>query len=376
MYNEPILNDPNKPLVSVLIFNYNYGRYLRECLDSVFTQTYENIEICLSDNASTDDSWNIALEYARKYPGIMTITRNRRNFGLDANFANCFLNARGKYFIQLCSDNALMPEYIKQCVNALESHPSAAFAMVHRMLINKHGQRSEEPPFYNQSCIIPGVEQASVYLMAEVNLSISQIMYNKRITFEKITAGARVASHWYCIRIMDFDICCKSPIIYIKDPLLMHRLHSHNHLFLAAKNLMEIIEPYVLQHQFAEMSSIYNLPKLADRLPQSLDKLSNLCLLYCVRALTANDEKYALRYYHLAAAIAPDVADDPTFKKLEEYWASDVLEKSKIVELLKSTDNLMTRSVSYDPPPGSVPLEISSLTQRRKERKEKRHRIT
>jgi len=360
MYREPLRNNPRKPLVSICIFNYNYGRYLRQCLESAFAQTYDNIEICFSDNASTDDSWDIALEYARKYPGIMNITCNRKNFGSDANFANCFLNVRGKYFNELCSDDALMPEHIEKCVHALEAHPEAGFAMVHRTIIDGRGRRTKEPPFYNQSCIIPGPEQAAVYMMAAVNPSVSQIMYSKKMTYGKTVAGG-LAARWYGTRIMDFDMCCEFPIVYIKEPLLLHRLHSQNDSFRAAGNLMEVIGPYVLQHQFAEMASNYSLTKVVDRLPHSLDKLSKLCLRYCARALVANDVKSALRYFHLAVAVDPDITTDPTFNKLEGYWAADAVEKSSIIESMQSANNLMTRNVSYDPPPGSIPIEVKSL---------------
>jgi len=131
------------PLVSLCIFNYNYGRYLRDCLEGVFSQTYDNIEVCFSDNASTDDSWDIALEYAKKHPGKMHITRNRKNFGSDVNFANCFTHVRGKYFVELCSDDALMPDFVKRCVDVLEAHPEAGYAMVHRTIIDEHNQRTE-----------------------------------------------------------------------------------------------------------------------------------------------------------------------------------------------------------------------------------------
>lgn len=365
MYTGTTQSDSNNPLVSVLIFNYNYGRYLRQCFDSVFAQTYGNIEICFSDNASTDDSWDIALEYARKYPGMMSIFCNRKNFGADVNAENCLKNVRGKYYIMLCSDDALMPEYIEQCVCALEAHPCAGFAMVHRIIINEHGQSVKEPPFYNHSCVIPGPEQAAVYMMAAVNPSISQIMYKKVMTHKKGVKGG-LAARWYGTRIFDFDICCEHAMVYIKEPFLMHRLHSHNDSFRATENLMEVIGPYVLQHQFAEMASTYNLTNVINRLPQSLVKLSKLSMRYCVRALCSNDEKCASRYFHLAVAIAPEIVNDSTFKILQEYWVSDTSDKLKIVASLKSTDNLTTRSVSYDPPPGSIPLEMPILTQRRK----------
>lgn len=353
------MNDLKKPLVTVTIHNYNYGRYLRQCLDSVFSQTYDNIEICFSDNASKDDSWDIAVDYARKYPGRMTLTCNRKNFGSDANFANCLLNVRGKYFVELCSDDALMPEFVKQCVHALETHPNAGFAMVHRTIIDENGRRTEEPPFYNQTCIIPGPEQAAVYMMASVNPSISQIMYNRKMTHGKGVVGG-IAARWYGTRIMDFNICCESDMAYIKEALLLHRLHSGNESARVAENLMEIIGPYVLQHQFAEIASPYNLTKVIERLPQSLDKLGHLCLRYCARSLCVNDERRARRYFHLAVAIMPEITGDPIFKKLDEYWKSDGSEKFRIVETLRSSGNLLNRGVSYDPPPGSIPIEVNT----------------
>ena len=278
-----------------------------------------------------------------KYPEAITITCNRKNFGVEANWRNCNANMRGKYYLSLCSDDVLMPEYIKQCVHALEAHPGAGFAMVHRTIIDEHGRHIEEPPFYNQSCIIPGAEQAAVYMVAALNPSVSQIMYNKYCTLQKTPSADDLAARWYATRILDFNMCCEFSIVYIKEPLLLHRLHLQNDSFRAAGNLMEVIGPYVLQHQFAETASFYNLTKVVDRLPQSLVKLSKLCLRYCVRALIANSEKNALRYFHLSIAITPDIVDDPIFKKLQEYWVADASEKLKIVETLKSADNLVTR---------------------------------
>ncbi|MDB4264750.1 glycosyltransferase [bacterium] len=349
-------NINNEPLVSVYIYNYNYGRYLRQCFDSVFAQTYSNIEICFSDNASTDDSWDIANEYAKKYPGKMNITCNRKNFGTDENVKNCVMTNQGKYHVLLCSDDALMPEYIGKCVHALENYPTAGFAMVHRTIIDESGRRIEESPFYNQSCIIPGPEQAAVYMLASVNPSVSQIMYNTAMTEGKSAYGG-LAARWYGTRIMDFNMCCEFDMVYIKQPLLMHRLHSQNDSFSAAENLMETIGPYVLQHQFAETASHCNMNKVVARLPQSLDKVSKLCLRYSMRLLIADDEKTALRYFHLSKAFMPDVTADPVFKKINKYWAADPSLKAKIVKSLQRTDNLTTRSLSYDPPPGSIPIE-------------------
>jgi glycosyltransferase involved in cell wall biosynthesis len=347
----------SKPLVSITVHNYNYGPYLRQCLSSVFSQTYTNIEVCFSDNASTDDSWCIAQEFALKYPERMYITRNRKNFGPNKNFLNCRLNVRGKYFLILCSDDSLAPECVERCVAAMEAYPESAFAMVHRAIIDEYDHRSEEPPFYNQTCLIPGPEQAAVYMMSSVNPSISQIMYRSNVALELFEVPYGVACNWYGNRYLDFDLCCKYPIVYIKDPLLLHRVHSRSDTSWVVENLIDVLGPYVLNHEFALMASPLNLPKVIERLPQALRKSSGICMRYCSRLIVEGNEAVALRYYHLAMALTAEITGDPNFRQIQEYWIANDVKKREIAKTLLCEDNLVTRSISYDPPPGSVPLE-------------------
>ncbi|KKK77339.1 hypothetical protein LCGC14_2854620, partial [marine sediment metagenome] len=254
---EPQIYNLENPLVSVLVYNYNYGRYLKECLESIVNQTYTNIEIIFSDNASTDDSWDIAQEFVKKYPGKMTITRNRKNLGVDANFRNCFMNLRGKYFINMCSDDVLAVEYVEKCVAVLENNSDLGFVMVHRDILDANGNRTTEAPFYNRSCEINGHDQAAVYMMAAVNPSVSQIMYNAQKT-KGCTATGSLVARWYGTRILDFNMCMRYPVAYIHEPLMSHRIHGENDSLHAANNLLEIIGPYVLHHQFADTAANFD----------------------------------------------------------------------------------------------------------------------
>jgi len=70
----------NLPLVSVIIVNYNYGRFLKQAADSVFEQTYPNIECIIVDNASTDCSAAVLLDISREHPGVK-ILRRKENGG-------------------------------------------------------------------------------------------------------------------------------------------------------------------------------------------------------------------------------------------------------------------------------------------------------
>ena len=287
------------PLVSILCYNFNYGRYLRQCLESIFAQTYENIELCFSDNASSDESWSIALEFSKKYSGKMRLTRNRVNYGPDCNYANCKQMMLGKYFINFCSDDVLESGYVEKCVKVLEENPNVGLVIVNRAIIDENGNRTDEAPFYNQSCIIPGEEQAAVYMMAGVNPSVSQIMYRNDIVDRRSATGA-LGSRYYGTRILDFNISTDFDIAYIKDSLLLHRIHSQSDTSQADSNLMPVIGLYVLNHQFADIASLRNLTKVTGRLPQSIEKLARLAVRYSVRSLLVKDEQAAQKYFYLA----------------------------------------------------------------------------
>jgi glycosyltransferase involved in cell wall biosynthesis len=343
----------HQPLVSVCIYNYNYGRYLSECLDSVAAQTYKNIEISFSDNASTDDSWQIAMDFAQRHPEKISLVRNRENFGAGNNLANCRRNAHGKYLLMLCSDDAIKPDFIERCVTLLEKNPETAFALVHREIIDEAGNVTPEPPFYDQTCLIRGEEQAAVYMMAAVNPSISQVLYNheKLMTYSEPHG---LAVRWFGQRLMDFFFCLESPIIYIKDPLLLNRVHDQSDGAAIDSSLVQGIGQYMLALQFAEMATQHGLPKPAARLGAAIEKIGRLCLRYCTTFLLRNDETTALRYLHLAQALFPSIAAEENCQALKKYWDTDANGRQQILSTLAAQAET-TRKVSYAPPPHSIP---------------------
>jgi glycosyltransferase involved in cell wall biosynthesis len=356
MMEKPRIYDPREPLVSVCVFNYNYGRYLRECLDSVLAQTYSNIEICFSDNASTDESWDIALEYQRRHPDVFFVARMRRNFGSDANFRNCAVNIRGKYFVELCSDDALLPDFVRRTVDALERHPDAGLAIVHRAILDEHGQRLEEAPFYDRSCKVPAPAQAAVYIMAGVNPSVTQVLYRTSSTYQRFVVGG-LAARWYGTRFLDFQIACQEAVAYLHEPLMLHRLHLANDSFRAAENLMEVVGPYVLSLQFAELADGFGHDEVVARLPAAIAKVGALAVRYSARALLNGDLLGARRYLDLGTAFVPSLRDDPTYRMLDSYWgATTDAEREAVLVTAREQQGLVTRTVSYAPPEGSVPL--------------------
>ncbi|HEC73670.1 MAG TPA: glycosyltransferase [Methylophaga aminisulfidivorans] len=357
---DPILRSPKNdrvknPLVSICVYNYNYGRYLRQCLQSVVEQTYSNIEVCFSDNGSTDESWDIALEFAKKYPDKFNLTRNRTNFGPNVNLWNCVLNMTGKYVLKLCSDDAIKPGYIERCVELLERHPDAGFAMVHRDIMDENGVISNEAAFYSENCLIPGNEQSAVYMVSSVNPSVSQVFYKVEYLGGKRMSG-NLNDRWFGDRIMDFHITCERPIVYIKEPLLLNRVHSQSDGSALDGNLLQCVGEYVLVHQLSDIAANYHgMEKAQKRLPEALEKLSNLSIRYCLRRLLKGDENGAKRYFYFALAADLNIDKHAVFPLLTEYWSSDSERKVELLSKIKlDSSDVLTRKVSYPPPEGSI----------------------
>jgi len=119
---------PNKPLVSIGMPAYNGEQYIRKALDSLLAQDYENFELIISDNASTDSTLQICRAYAARDNRI-SIHVHTHNVGGLANFKTVLEQASGKYFMWAAVDDCWLPDFIEVLVKELEAHPEAGVAM-------------------------------------------------------------------------------------------------------------------------------------------------------------------------------------------------------------------------------------------------------
>jgi glycosyltransferase involved in cell wall biosynthesis len=98
-----------KPLVSVIIPNYNYAQYLREAIDSVLNQTYSNLEIIVVDDGSKDDSKKVLSGYGEKIKTIF-----QQNQGVSAARNNGAKASGGEFIAFLDADDVWLPEKIEK----------------------------------------------------------------------------------------------------------------------------------------------------------------------------------------------------------------------------------------------------------------------
>jgi|GEM_PF-1002182 len=94
-----------RPLLSVIVANYNNQPYIGDCLDGILGQTYKDLEIIVSDDASTDNSPGIIRQYETRYPGIVKGIFSTANRGVAQTRHEAILQARGEYITTLDSDD-------------------------------------------------------------------------------------------------------------------------------------------------------------------------------------------------------------------------------------------------------------------------------
>jgi len=115
------------PLVSVGLLSYNRDKLIGLAIKSLLAQSYPNIEIIISDDASSDTSPVIAKTYARKHPSIRFYQQNE-NLGIPENSHFVLQKAKGQFFMWASNDDTWNKEYIKELVQLLIKHPGASLA--------------------------------------------------------------------------------------------------------------------------------------------------------------------------------------------------------------------------------------------------------
>ena len=142
----------SQPLVTVVIPTFSRPEMLREAIDSVIRQSYDEIELIISDDSpdtATEELMSTYLSTSRI--GKLVYRRNIPSLGAARNFAESVATASGKYVNLLMDDDRLLPTMIETMVALMEGSPSIVFCTSCRTKIDENG---------NQLGLLPGLEMA------------------------------------------------------------------------------------------------------------------------------------------------------------------------------------------------------------------------
>lgn len=108
--------------ISVIIGIYNCSATLAEALDSLYNQSFQDFKIILCDDGSTDNTYQVAADYANKHNNIILI-KNEKNMGLNYTLNHCLEYADTEYVARMDGDDISLPERFKKEITFLDNHP-------------------------------------------------------------------------------------------------------------------------------------------------------------------------------------------------------------------------------------------------------------
>lgn len=128
-------------LVSIGLPVFNGADFLTEAVSSILAQSYQNFELIICDNASTDGTEDICRAFAAADKRVRYL-RSPRNEGAAANYNRAFHEAHGEFFKWASHDDILAPDFLRVCVRALEEERTCVLAHCGTVLINEDGDET------------------------------------------------------------------------------------------------------------------------------------------------------------------------------------------------------------------------------------------
>jgi len=130
-----------KPLVSYCLFTYKQDRYIAQSVEAALAQTYSPLEIIISDDCSTDQTYAIIEEKVRTYrgPHRVIINRNKGNLGIGGHVSFVAGLSTGDFIVTVGGDDISSPEHVKMAVDAMQASGGAYMVDFDASTINEDG---------------------------------------------------------------------------------------------------------------------------------------------------------------------------------------------------------------------------------------------
>jgi glycosyltransferase involved in cell wall biosynthesis len=213
----------SNPLVSIIMGNYNYERFLKEAIDSALKQTYRNIEIIVVDDGSKDQSRNIIASYGEQIIPIL-----KENGGQPSNYNAGFASSKGEIICFLDSDDMFLPNKVEEIVKIFDSFEDIGWCFHSLKLIDENSNllpKTTTVNYFSRKCDFRFRLKAG---KIPPSLPPSSTLCFRRSLLEKIlpmpTTKAMPGSDHY----VKFMAVALSQGFILDEPLTLQRIHGNN----------------------------------------------------------------------------------------------------------------------------------------------------
>lgn len=213
------------PLVSIIVNNYNYGRFLRAAVDSALGQTLDATEVIVVDDGSTDDSRAIICDYGKRIIPVL-----KENGGQASAFNAGLAASHGQVVIFLDADDILLSETAARVASAFAANPSVAKFQYRMEIVDEHGRRTgitKPPPHLplrgGDLCQhVLAFPDDLVWMPTSGNAFSSSVL--QRIFPIPERVYGRVGADWYLSHLTPLF----GPVVMFKEIGAYYRVHSGN----------------------------------------------------------------------------------------------------------------------------------------------------
>jgi len=211
----------DKPKISVIIPVYNHYEYLEECIESVLKQTYDNYEIVIIDDNSSDERVKKYLKSISEKHSSITLILSNRNQGISVSQNLAVDAAKGAFIAFLDCDDYLSPQALDKATDYLFENPDVKYVFTDRAFIDASDTRIGVTHYTDN----PEIDNSSNH---KDNLLVEMVATHLKIVSKKalLEVGGCDPN---LTGVQDYDIALKisekHALGYIAEPLYFHRIH-------------------------------------------------------------------------------------------------------------------------------------------------------
>lgn len=208
-----------EPLVSVIIATYNQEAIVHETIESVLNQTYKNLEIIISDDASTDKTQYILKKYSNFDPRIKLFLHSK-NQGITANYNFATAQSTGEFIAFFSGDDIMFPEKIKKQMELMQSNHEISFC--------HHAVRILEAETGNITKTVtaayPNNETTIHHILRQLGIPGSMTILCRRsvINSPAFHENIKTASDWFQM----IEMSMKGKVKFMPEVLCLYRKNS------------------------------------------------------------------------------------------------------------------------------------------------------
>ena len=210
-----------RALVSIVMCTYNGSAYLHEQLQTILSQNYPAQEIIIVDDASSDNTWALLMEWQQQYPFIK-LYRNNENLGFNKNFEKAISLAEGDYISIADQDDIWMPEKTELLLDALLANPAHTLAHCRSASLCK-GEISYSNHRLHRH--FSGNDTRKLVFFNHINGH--GMMFKKELLQQALPVPRQMFYDWWIALIA----ATQGKIVSVDQTLVHHRIHEHNSFF-------------------------------------------------------------------------------------------------------------------------------------------------